>query len=263
MRIQQAVQQIKDNPYYQKYYEICNISKEEYDRRYSFKIKLHYGYYKALWNHIMNTLYNYIPYFQHKEEITIEGYKFTFVISVRVYEHSREAKIIQKSYVYSNDAYLLINKLDLNFDRILPDKFDLSNNIKKQLIDFYKKDLYFEGVFAKLQMHYQCDKEQVRWRYKAYINQEKELFSFDYLSTLKKIKKRYNVSTELPIYEFDKVVNWINKNGKQNNPVELALFDWRTVYDRCDETDGDIDEIENVFWETIDEIEEPNKIYIN
>lgn len=130
--------------------------------------------------------------------------------------------------------------------------------IVKDYID--KNILYPKGFFRSLQTQLYVSKEILKSIYKKNLKNELEAYYEDDIRMW--IARNFNVNSRA-IQDLDKVIDFVNKNGKQDKMIVLSEFDWHNVYNDVEMCEGDVDEIESTFWESIEENTKKGITYIS
>ncbi len=256
MRVRESVTKIMQHPIYMELQKIKNASETEFYRRYNFKLYEHrqrYGpgddYSTRADYYLINTFIKQLPQIDCKItfEYGIWGKISAFIkVEVNQYDHNKIDKRIHFHSVTGS-----ANKILWNHKFELLDNFNLGNPLP-QLKAMLKTVLFECGFIASIQRYESCTKIQSVQYYKNHYAKGKLNYgAIDEDTIYKWIKKHFNIDSYLPI---DKTINYVNANGKHATPTKLDKYDHSWIFD----FDGDMDDIENEFYNTLDS----NTIYI-
>jgi len=121
-----------------------------------------------------------------------------------------------------------------------------SASIEKAVRAEMEKYLYAPGLFRDIQVLQLLNKKDTLREYKYYIQHRKPIAYLD--SDIEKfLKKKFNITFEFEV-GLQNAIKWANLHGKQDKLVHLCHYDSRWMLD----FDGDVDEVEDEFWETMD-----------
>jgi hypothetical protein len=132
-------------------------------------------------------------------------------------------------------------------------------NIIKFVLKYCDDNVFYKGKWGELQKWLRIDKallkEQLRWAIKNKKSPSWEELQEQEEKKLKWIKKHFNIDSNL---DLELTIKWVNKLGKQQTPITLCKMDYDFMYDH----DGDIDELEEVFWDEMENYPK-NAYFIN
>jgi hypothetical protein len=107
--------------------------------------------------------------------------------------------------------------------------------------------LYAPGLFRDIQVLQLLNKKDTLWEYKYYIKNRKPMAYLD--SDIEKfLKKKLNITFSFEV-GIKNAIRWATRYGKQDKLIHLCRYNSRWMLD----FDGDVDEVEGEFWETMDE----------
>lgn len=139
-----------------------------------------------------------------------------------------------------------------------------SDNIVKEIRKYIDKNiLYPPGLFRNIQLYNGYTKQMAKDLYKQWLKQAKfdiEDNDLQEQKVVKWVKKHFNIDGSN--VTLNTLIKFVNNNGKQPKLIKIALFDWASVIHECDMCDGDIDELEETYWNAIEEAEDKSFTYI-
>ena len=156
---------------------------------------------------------------------------------------------------YYNYPYPFVGE-QIHFEHMgILDAEHMADGLRKYIDKF----LFPKGKFRYMQLLNHWEKRTVVHAYRNYVKKREWAYwdVFEHEATVSKwIIKHYNV--DISGVDFEDGVTWVNKHGKQKCPIKLGIFNYSFV----DYIDGDIDEVEQAFWEEIDNYPK-NMVFIN
>jgi len=243
MRTKEAIYKITSNPFFTELDNLLKMSKEDFDVKYeNKKVKLYNDYYKSLFHYRVDNIIKQLPNFSNKLKIKLGLFTIIAYITIEIESLSRkEAKMNYKLSFHSDDTNMFWGK---RFE--LPLNLNL-NNPKPQIKKILQKHIVPEGYFNIIQFNKQCNiKDAISW-YKILKENYKDYDTVYGNKTFYKwVKRNFNIKTELSI---DKVVDFINKKGKQKELINLI----RTSLPSMSDFDGDCNELETYFWDHMEQ----------
>lgn len=256
MRLKEMIFKITSHPCYLLLDKLQGMDEDEFTRLYAGKNVYPYRFSKyrdnysdSLYQHRLNNLLRQIPKFSARHQFTFGIWgECTLSFGVHAAEWPRGRARVEKGI--SVDFLDHRPSLLWNLTFTMPDNFDLDNPIpwiKKELA----KHFYPEGILARIQRRYNCDKKETKWYRK---NKYTKLYREPEISEdkiLKWIKKHFNFDSYV---DLDQTIAIVNKCGRQEKLTKIEQYDHSWIFD----FDGDVDELESEFWDTI----EDNTMYV-
>jgi hypothetical protein len=255
MRIKELIHEIKSNPLYMVLQRATEMPIDEYRNSYISKYTVDENYLphvrthrKRVYDRIIRHCEKHLPKYESVVKFWHNESHFEVSIFIGVDPYYDKSKIISRIYVRCDDfeRYLWYNNkwevpLNLNLDNPAP-----------QLKNIINRKLFTEGKAYYIQSKFQCEKHEVKNYWSMF-----DFMNYNELSNAKVdkwIEKNFNVKPNGYTYE---AISFVNKHGKQDKAKSLCRFEYSGF-----ETEGDIDEVENMFWEEMKQYPD-GAIFIN
>ena len=236
MRVKEAIFKIKSHPMFYELDRLISLTEKEfYDKKMDKKFWLYPDYSKQVYYFKQDNITRQIPEFSQRINFEIGDFEVTAFIRIQVNEYDRKNASIRTQLTFKCDR---ICEILWNSNDDLPVNLDLENPVP-QLKKIFKKYVYEEGYWNRLQYYYGCTKKETIWYHKQF--KKRDLY-IPKESVFKWIKKNFNIESCLDI---DDTIKYVNKHGKQDKLIKLMKFDYSFMWN----FDGDIDEVEEVFWD--------------
>lgn len=251
MRTKEFIWKVNNNVYFQEFCKINNCTFEYFQER-KLDVRVDRGWYgkDMRYEFLRNELLKRVPKFQQEFTFTFGWWgevRATFYIGPNTYNR-RENKIKSSVFFYFKDLSCTPKPLYEDYRSL---ELPLNLNLNAESLEVYARKvlseyLFEDGVIGYLQRRWNDDKKSAVESLKLYIKRNKikvsEYPGYCEETTLKKIKERYNVVSYISA---QKTVEIVNRIGKQEQTKYIAAFD----YSFADDFDGDIDELEDLFYE--------------
>jgi hypothetical protein len=260
VKVRQLIDKITQHNLFDKFCEINTCSEE-----YFYKNKMN-SYVDEGW-HGKNMRYEYIRRKLLKGIPSLTTYvKFKFGlwrtveagIYIGIEDNRRENKVSTKIWFRFVDLRETPKTMYYNYNsKELPPNLSLdAKSLERHARKVLSEYLYEDGVVGYYQFRFNETKKEAVQTYKIFSNKERDLLKnsvgYDEDKSLKHIFKQYNIKSYVSLKDTVKVVN---KIGKQKVTKIIERFDFNHFSD----IDGDIDELENAFWESMKD----NTIYLD
>lgn len=243
MRVKEAIFKITSHPVFHELDKLASTDVETFKIRYEGKrINIYPDYSQGLWPYRIEKMRKQLPQIEMRYTFQFgEWGKITAFISILANEWFRRNGEIFTSLSFNFTDYR-IPKAIYETRFVLPASLDLDNP-EKHLKKILRAYLFEEGFLARLQIKFRLKKSEVAGYYKSFSYYKYGTGISD-SAVYKWVAKHFNIDSDLSIED---TIFYVNKLGKQPKLVRLDRYDHSWIYD----FDGDIDEIENEFWETV------------
>jgi hypothetical protein len=249
MRTKEAITKIQNNPYYKEIAKLLKTDKETFFNQklnakvYPFRTSnLESEYSHGRLNWIIKNLEKHSLKFRKEQTFKFFDTEIKVIAVIEREEYSRTGEINAYYWFVSEDMRHLCYEIDTHQ---LPKNQKLEDLTKLFNAHFYPDNSYL-GLIQRTK---QCFKSHViRYYQKTELSKKAE-----YLDLSKWFMRKYKVwSHELDTNE---IAQAINKHGKSLIGKELKSLDnaLRYAVMTAQETDGDIHEIENIYWQNCPE----------
>lgn len=216
------------------------------------------NYTRSAYHWLMERWYNQIPMFRKRVEINIGYFVIEAWINIKVEEYQYKGI---ESCVWFNLRNTPLREMQKDtFD--LPDNLDLNNpeqELKKMLLPYL-----FDGqnVMSFIQYHWKCEKRYVKIYYPR-IKKQIMIEDDGFEDLVNWTQRHYKLDCSALSYH-EQIRKAIQKYGKQKELHTVYEYDFREISSFLDDFDGDVDELEHEYLETLNDLgyNNPLNLYI-